>query len=235
MSAWQVRAARVGKRIRDERAARGWSQITLADKAGVTKGYVSKIETGKSIRPSEAELGRMLAALGFATSDELLSAQRPPTLNGSQTVARAATTASPVHFQWPTLPDYAAEHAEGQASASDALLADPDAATPHIGRRGRDLPYVTMTADATCFVPHIEPFDRVLFDPDAQVGNGDLAVVYLADEHIIVVKVVYWLGKQVELRSLHAAPQRYEARRVQIEGRVVDRVQRIRVPLEELR
>ncbi|KMN32065.1 MULTISPECIES: helix-turn-helix domain-containing protein [Chromobacterium] len=37
-----------GKRIREERIARGWSQEVLSRKAGVTRGTVSALENGMS-------------------------------------------------------------------------------------------------------------------------------------------------------------------------------------------
>ncbi len=37
---------RLGKRIVDLRKARGWSQEELADRAGYTRAYMSRIETG---------------------------------------------------------------------------------------------------------------------------------------------------------------------------------------------
>lgn len=67
-----VGARELGARLLEARTARGWAQSDLASRAGVTKGYISKLESGKSLRPSQAELGRVLAALGFASVDELL-------------------------------------------------------------------------------------------------------------------------------------------------------------------
>lgn len=41
-----------GERLRAARVAQGWSQLDLADKAGVRQGTISNVENGKGCRPS---------------------------------------------------------------------------------------------------------------------------------------------------------------------------------------
>jgi transcriptional regulator with XRE-family HTH domain len=61
-------------RVREEREARGWSQAHLATDARVSTAYVAKLEAAKGKRPYDEELGRVVAALGFASTDALLAA-----------------------------------------------------------------------------------------------------------------------------------------------------------------
>lgn len=54
-------------RLRDERARRGWTLADLADRAGVSKAMISKIERGQS-SPTAALLGRLSGAFGLTLS-----------------------------------------------------------------------------------------------------------------------------------------------------------------------
>lgn len=53
---------KIGSRLRDLRKARGMTLETLAERAGVTKGYLSKIENGKQLPPI-ATLSRISVVL----------------------------------------------------------------------------------------------------------------------------------------------------------------------------
>jgi transcriptional regulator with XRE-family HTH domain len=39
---------KIGKRVRNLRTDRGWSQEELADRSGVNRSYMSRVELGKS-------------------------------------------------------------------------------------------------------------------------------------------------------------------------------------------
>lgn len=54
---------RVGSRLREIRHAKGMSARDLAERAGVTAAYISRLETGK-ISPTVASLSRVMQALG---------------------------------------------------------------------------------------------------------------------------------------------------------------------------
>lgn len=71
-------ARALGRAINDARTARGWTQPALAARAGVTKGYVSKLEAGRGRRPSAAELGRVLAALDLPALGGTAPDRGPP-------------------------------------------------------------------------------------------------------------------------------------------------------------
>jgi transcriptional regulator with XRE-family HTH domain len=54
---------RVGRRIREARDGRGLTQEVLADKVGISRGYLARIETGRH-EPSLTMLAKLAKALG---------------------------------------------------------------------------------------------------------------------------------------------------------------------------
>jgi transcriptional regulator with XRE-family HTH domain len=60
-------ANRLADRIRLEREARGWSLAELAQRSGVSKAMISKVERGGA-SPTAALLGRLSGALGLTLS-----------------------------------------------------------------------------------------------------------------------------------------------------------------------
>jgi transcriptional regulator with XRE-family HTH domain len=61
----------LARRIRDLRAARGWTQETAAERIGVEPAQVRRIEAGRA-NPSLAVLVSLAAAFGL-TASELLA------------------------------------------------------------------------------------------------------------------------------------------------------------------
>lgn len=61
-------AAVLGKRLRDLRTAQGWTQIDLAEKSGVSRAYVSELETGKRKRPGFETIKKLADALKLEPS-----------------------------------------------------------------------------------------------------------------------------------------------------------------------
>ena len=64
-------------RLRLERDARGWSLAELAQRSGVSKAMISKIERGEA-SPTAALLGRLSGALGLTLSALLARAEGRP-------------------------------------------------------------------------------------------------------------------------------------------------------------
>jgi putative transcriptional regulator len=58
-------------RIRELRAARGWSQLQLADLAGTRKATLSEMETGKVRRVRLDTIDRLCRALGVQPGELL--------------------------------------------------------------------------------------------------------------------------------------------------------------------
>ncbi len=57
----------IARRLKAEREARGWSLADLAERSGVSKAMISKIERGES-SPTAALLGRLSGAFGLTLS-----------------------------------------------------------------------------------------------------------------------------------------------------------------------
>jgi len=67
--------------VRSERERRGWTVTALAQRAGITKGYLSMLENGKLTNPpSPAALSRLAASLGVPaeTLTRLAALERMP-------------------------------------------------------------------------------------------------------------------------------------------------------------
>ncbi|MDU6924131.1 helix-turn-helix domain-containing protein [Franconibacter helveticus] len=65
---------RLGERIRTERESRGWSQNELAERAGVSRAMIHKIERGDS-SPTATLLGRLSGAFGLSMSTLIARAE----------------------------------------------------------------------------------------------------------------------------------------------------------------
>jgi transcriptional regulator with XRE-family HTH domain len=68
--------ARLAERLRSEREARGWSLAELADRSGVSKAMISKVERGES-SPTAALLVKLSGALQLTMSALLAEPDRP--------------------------------------------------------------------------------------------------------------------------------------------------------------
>jgi len=68
--------ALIARRLRDERARRGWTLEQLAQRAGVSRAMLSKLERSQA-SPTAALLGRISGALGMTLST-LLAADDAP-------------------------------------------------------------------------------------------------------------------------------------------------------------
>ena len=65
---------RISARIRIERESRGWSLTELAERAGVSRAMIHKIERGES-SPTATLLGRLSGALGISMSTLIARAE----------------------------------------------------------------------------------------------------------------------------------------------------------------
>ena len=86
--------------IRESRQNKGWTQATLANKAGVGRGTVARVECGRGDASPE-NLQRLLSALGFSPQAiESLARQVPTDPRMRSYFFAAATASAPV-----SLPD----------------------------------------------------------------------------------------------------------------------------------
>jgi transcriptional regulator with XRE-family HTH domain len=65
---------RIAARIREEREARDWSLADLAERSGVSRAMISKIERSEA-SPTAALLGRLSGAFGLTLSSLLARAE----------------------------------------------------------------------------------------------------------------------------------------------------------------
>ncbi len=68
--------ARLAERLKLEREARSWSLAELADRSGVSKAMISKVERGEA-SPTASLLGRLSGAFGLTLSSLLARAEGP--------------------------------------------------------------------------------------------------------------------------------------------------------------
>jgi transcriptional regulator with XRE-family HTH domain len=61
---------KIGKRVRNLRTDRGWSQEELADRSGVNRSYMSRVELGKS-DVSLSVLNKIARTLGLSLAELL--------------------------------------------------------------------------------------------------------------------------------------------------------------------
>jgi transcriptional regulator with XRE-family HTH domain len=66
--------ADIGARIRTERLERGWSLTDLAERSGVSRAMINKVERGES-SPTASLLGRLSGAFGLTLSTLLARAE----------------------------------------------------------------------------------------------------------------------------------------------------------------
>lgn len=74
---------RLAATLRGEREARGWSIAALAERSGVSKAMISKVERGEA-SPTAALLGRLSGALGRTLSELLASAEGGEDAGGAE-------------------------------------------------------------------------------------------------------------------------------------------------------
>jgi transcriptional regulator with XRE-family HTH domain len=68
-------AAPLARRLKTERESRGWSLAELAERSGVSKAMISKIERDE-VSPTAALLGRLSGAFGLSLSQLLARAEQ---------------------------------------------------------------------------------------------------------------------------------------------------------------
>jgi transcriptional regulator with XRE-family HTH domain len=80
---------RLAETVRAERERRGWTLAVLAERSGVSKAMISKVERGAA-SPTAALLGRLSGALGMTLSELLSAAEGDPDGTDTRSVTRRA-------------------------------------------------------------------------------------------------------------------------------------------------
>lgn len=73
-----LEAAEVGQRVRALRLAKGWSLRQLAERSGVTHGWIEHLESGRRSSLDVDRLGRLAGALGVTLEELIGEGERAP-------------------------------------------------------------------------------------------------------------------------------------------------------------
>lgn len=75
-----IDAQALGERLREARTSRGWSLANVADRTGLSRGYVHALEKGKAKRPGAEAVRRLEDVLGPLLLPAEREADIPPGL-----------------------------------------------------------------------------------------------------------------------------------------------------------
>jgi len=67
----KTRAKTMGTLIKELRDGKGWTQAKLAERAGVTQGFISQLEQGIRVKVSLESAGKLAHALGVDVGELL--------------------------------------------------------------------------------------------------------------------------------------------------------------------
>jgi transcriptional regulator with XRE-family HTH domain len=91
--------AQLAETVRAERERRGWSIAALAERSGVSKAMISKVERAEA-SPTASLLGRLSGALGMTLS-ELLAEAEAGSVDGADAHARLSPRAAQTPWRDP--------------------------------------------------------------------------------------------------------------------------------------
>lgn len=155
----------IGDRLTGLRERRAWSMGQLAERSGVSRAAISRIEAGLTPSPGAETLRKLAEALGVGVSE--ITGERPIPRRQPQVMEGAVGL--------PVLKRRV--HAGG-----DSYWSDTDD-TVWVPRQFRDRYPRAQVAivDGTCMSPHIEQGEKILFDPDGRPVDGQMVVVTTDD------------------------------------------------------
>jgi putative transcriptional regulator len=131
-AAFRVDGVAFGKRVRELREERGWSQEDLQARTGVSESTISEVENGRYAQPRVA-LGMTLAqAFGYEHPAALLGLPEPPRPPGAHPAGPRAPGAAPEGPGPLTLEALVASLLRGVWAAQDARP-DPPVPAPAAG------------------------------------------------------------------------------------------------------
>lgn len=151
----------ISDRLTELRDRREWSMGQLADRSGVSRAAISRIEAGLTPSPGAETLRKLAEALGVGVSE--ITGERPMPRRRAEFqegVARLPLRSLRVQ-------------ADGRPVWDDTRDTIVTSARAAFGRPNAFAAVVT----GRCMVPHIMPGDTVLIDPDRQPQTGDMVVV----------------------------------------------------------
>jgi len=181
-----------GSRIRATRSERGWSQDDLAQRAGLHRNTVNKIERTAATPDDVKEATKVCLAVGFGFTAEQLTAlyDRPaaPQVRGDPAggipVINCAPAGEPADY----------EHMDLDRGIGWDYV-------PRIGSGVHDVNAFAFVVVGDSMVPEFQPGDTVICSPNAEIKPGQAVFVRFgaARQHACTFKRIYDRGDAVEL------------------------------------
>jgi transcriptional regulator with XRE-family HTH domain len=151
----------IGERLTRLRERRGWSMGALADRSGVSRAAISRIESGDTPSPGATTLAKLASALGCDVSD--ITGERPMPRRQVQVIEGGA--AVPVWRR--------RVHAGGEGYWDDTT--ETVYVSLYVKVRHPNIKAAIVTGD--CMEPWVMPGETVMFDPDQSPVDRDMVIV----------------------------------------------------------
>jgi len=181
----------LGHRIRTLREQRGMSQLELARLVGVTRGYISQIETGIQQDVNAPLLRDIAGVLGVPASDLLAAAGYIPSPAEQPGVRRRRPAHEIMRELEESLPIMVPETAQ-PASAGPGVFAEAEYWPYSPAPEERRHQFIAVPVVGDCMEPRLHDGSRVIVDKDASPRPGDIVVAVHDGETLI---------KQLEQRN----------------------------------
>ena len=174
----------LGHRIRTLREQRGMSQLELARLVGVTRGYISQIETGIQQDVNAPLLRDIAGVLGVPTSDLLAAAGYIPSPAEQPGVRRRRPAHEIMRELEESLPLLVPETSQ-PASAGAGVVVEAEYWPYMPAADERRHQFVAVPVVGNCMEPRLREGERVIVDKDASPRPGDIVVAVHDGETII--------------------------------------------------
>lgn len=181
-----------GSKIRAMRAERGWSQEELAQRAGLHRNTVKKLERVVAQPSDLSHKNRLCLATAFGMTAEMFEAQHRPAVVAQQVgdprggipIINRAPAGEPVDY----------EHMGLDNGVGYDYL-------PRMGSGVHDPTAFAFVVVGDSMSPEFQEGDTVVCSPEAAIRDGDAVFVRLTSEHdeACTFKRVYDRGDHVEL------------------------------------
>jgi transcriptional regulator with XRE-family HTH domain len=178
----------LGLKIKELRTERGWTQKELGRRSGIVRESISAVEIGKSRKPSGETLIKLARAFGI----------RPEELYEAAGYIKNAKAA----YQYKESPQEAIDRLKLALPKPVPFYEDYE---PHATGLREPADYVYPISEISpsmeayrirgdCLEPHVKDRDIVVINRQAEVNNGDIAVV-LVGGNIAVAQVRKVVGE----------------------------------------
>jgi len=180
----------LAQKIRELRTARDWTQLELAKRSGLDRGYIANLEGSKSIQRPSAEALLKLARAFNIKPEELYQAAgyiketrgaypRPETPEEILDRLKLATPQSIPVYPWEAFPFHAGD---GVEPIEYVYRARPKTTSQNIE---------AYIVHGNCLEPKISDGDVIIVDLEGAVDNGDIVACLVDNEfHVLRVRKV---------------------------------------------